>query len=105
MDSQCSCSYTGIVGTPFHWQTVQVLKYPLEVHDGAIRTRPWSLAKQASTRLAHLVYLDAFLPEHGKAQRDYFDGSATDELVQMHGGSWRFPMPGISNARDFQCQG
>jgi hypothetical protein len=32
------------------------------------------VAKQASTRLAHLVYLDAFLPEHGKAQGDILTG-------------------------------
>jgi pimeloyl-ACP methyl ester carboxylesterase len=52
-----------------------------------------SVAEQAGARLAHLVYLDAFLPENGKALRDYIDGPATDELVQVHGDGWRFPKP------------
>jgi pimeloyl-ACP methyl ester carboxylesterase len=51
------------------------------------------VAEHAGARLAHLVYLDAFLPEHGKALRNYIDGPGTDRLVQLYGDGWRFPKP------------
>ena len=50
------------------------------------------VAEQAATRVAHLVYLDAFLPEPGKAVRDYADGVALDEEVRVHGDGWRLPL-------------
>jgi pimeloyl-ACP methyl ester carboxylesterase len=50
------------------------------------------IAEQAATRVAHLVYLDAFLPEPGKAVRNYADGVALDEEVRVHGDGWRLPL-------------
>jgi pimeloyl-ACP methyl ester carboxylesterase len=52
------------------------------------------VAEQAATRVAHLVYLDAFLPEPGKAVRDYMgsDGARMDEEVRVHGDGWRLPL-------------
>ncbi|MDQ5851153.1 MAG: alpha/beta hydrolase [Chloroflexota bacterium] len=50
------------------------------------------VADQAATRVAHLVYLDAFLQEPGKAVRDYADGVALDEEVRVHGDGWRLPL-------------
>ncbi len=52
------------------------------------------VAEQAGTRVAHLVYLDAFLPEEGKALRDYLSmdlAAMLDEVVRMHGDGWRQP--------------
>lgn len=60
-----------------------------------------SVAEQADMCLAHLVYLDAFLPEPNKALRDYADGAALDELVQSHGDGWRCPKPGMVGAEYF----
>jgi pimeloyl-ACP methyl ester carboxylesterase len=55
------------------------------------------VAAQAGGRVAHLVYLDAFLPEDGKALSDYADDPANDspwdEDVHVHGDGWRFPKP------------
>jgi pimeloyl-ACP methyl ester carboxylesterase len=59
------------------------------------------VAEQAGARLAHLVYLDAFLPEHNKALRDYADGASLDELVQGQGDGWRFPKPGMAGEEYF----
>jgi pimeloyl-ACP methyl ester carboxylesterase len=39
------------------------------------------VAERAGSRLARLVYLDAFLPENGKALRDYAPGEVLDEMV------------------------
>lgn len=52
-----------------------------------------SIAEHTGTRVTQLVYLDAFLPEAGKALRDYADGVALDELVRVHGDGWRYPTP------------
>jgi pimeloyl-ACP methyl ester carboxylesterase len=60
-----------------------------------------SVAEQAGARLAHLVYLDAFLPEHNKALRDYSGGAALDQLVQAHGDGWRFPKPVMAGEEFF----
>jgi pimeloyl-ACP methyl ester carboxylesterase len=59
------------------------------------------VAEQADMRLAHLVYLDAFLPEDGKALRDYYDGAALDERVQRLGDGWRVPVPGMEGEEFF----
>jgi pimeloyl-ACP methyl ester carboxylesterase len=45
------------------------------------------VAEKANDRLAQLVYLDAFLPEDGKAAKDYL----TDDLPS--GDGWRVPPP------------
>jgi len=45
------------------------------------------VAAKAGSRLAQLVYLDAFLPENGKALQDYAPPLA--ELVQAQGAGWR----------------
>ena len=49
------------------------------------------VAERASSRLARLVYLDAFLPEDGKALRDYAPGEVLDETVNTRGDGWRLP--------------
>lgn len=46
------------------------------------------VAEQASPRIAHLVYLDAFLPEDGKAVRDYAP------VPPARDDGWRIPPPG-----------
>ena len=54
----------------------------------AHRLAPLELvAEKAGERLAQLVYLDAFLPEDGKALQDYSPPLA--ELVQAQGAGWR----------------
>jgi len=45
------------------------------------------VAAKAEARLAQLVYLDAFLPENGKALQDYAPPLA--ELVDAQGAGWR----------------
>ena len=59
------------------------------------------VAEHAGARVAHLVYLDAFLPEDGKALRDYADGAALDDVVRMHGDGWRYPTPRMDGANFF----
>ena len=49
------------------------------------------VAEQAASRLAQLVYLDAFLPENGMALRDYGPGEVLDEMVKTQGDGWRLP--------------
>ncbi len=57
------------------------------------------VADRAPSRIATLVYLDAFFPETGKALRDYLPGDALDEMVSSQGDGWRLPSPW--NAKDF----
>jgi pimeloyl-ACP methyl ester carboxylesterase len=47
------------------------------------------VAEQASARVAQLVYLDAFLPEHGKSLKDYVPGAPLVEIAQARGDGWR----------------
>jgi hypothetical protein len=47
------------------------------------------VAEKAASRLAQLVYLDAFLPENGKAVKDYAPLNPTRE------DGWRVPVPGM----------
>ncbi|TXG83280.1 MAG: alpha/beta fold hydrolase, partial [Thermomicrobiales bacterium] len=49
------------------------------------------VAEQADSRLGTVVYLDAFLPEDGKALRDYAPGDVLDEMVETQGDGWRLP--------------
>jgi len=49
------------------------------------------VAERADGRIAHLVYLDAFLPEDGKALRDYAPGDILDGMVNTTGDGWRLP--------------
>ena len=67
------------------------------------------VAAKAPQRLAQIVYLDAFLPEHGKSLNDYSVGAAGyDENVRNNGDGWRLPfagtltlsMLGITDAND-----
>ena len=59
------------------------------------------VATQARTRLAHLLFLDAFLPEDGKRMMDY-----NPDIVQPQGDGWRLPLPfplavlGVSDPAD-----
>lgn len=57
------------------------------------------VAGQAASRLAQVVYLDAFLPEDGKALRDYAPGDVLDEMVNTQGDGWR--LPSFMFAKDF----
>lgn len=57
------------------------------------------VAERAHGRLAHLVYLDAFLPEDGKALRDYAPGDVLDKMANSKGDGWR--LPSFMFARDF----
>ena len=53
-----------------------------------------AVAAEATERLAHLVYLDAFIPENGESLLDVIgaDFSATfRERVQAEGEDWRLP--------------
>jgi pimeloyl-ACP methyl ester carboxylesterase len=58
------------------------------------------VASHAPDRVAQLVYLDAFLPEDGKAVRDYV------QLAPARADGWRVPPPatpqqfGVTNERD-----
>ena len=56
------------------------------------------VAETAGTRLAQLVYLDAFLPENGKALKDY-SPIDLEGLARTRGDGWRVPPTG--SARDF----
>jgi len=49
------------------------------------------VADQAGARVGHVVYLDAFLPEDGKALRDYAPGEVLDEMADARGEGWRLP--------------
>jgi pimeloyl-ACP methyl ester carboxylesterase len=57
------------------------------------------VADRAPSRIATLVYLDAFFPETGKALRDYLPGDVLDEMVSSQGDGWRLPSPW--DAKDF----
>jgi len=48
--------------------------------------------EKSGARLAHLVYLDAFLPENGKAVKDYAP------LLPTRDDGWRVPPPGPPSA-------
>jgi pimeloyl-ACP methyl ester carboxylesterase len=52
-----------------------------------------AVAARAASRLSHLVYLDAFVPEAGKALLDYAGPRAEPirEAARAHGEGWRVP--------------
>ena len=52
------------------------------------------VADKAGPRLAHMVYIDAFLPENGKALKDYAPVPPTRD------DGWRVPPPGGPSAFD-----
>ena len=53
------------------------------------------VAARVPSRLAQVVYLDAFLPEEGKSLNDYSIGAgAYDQNVREHGDGWRLPLAG-----------
>jgi pimeloyl-ACP methyl ester carboxylesterase len=51
------------------------------------------VANRDASRLAHVVYLDAFLPEEGKSLNDYVPGFVAqyEKGVQEAGDGWRLP--------------
>lgn len=49
------------------------------------------VAERASSRLSHLVYLDAYLPEDGKSTVDYFVIPSLDKIVMEKGDGWKIP--------------
>ncbi len=64
------------------------------------------VAQQAASRIAHLVYLDAFLPENGKSAGDYSTRVDVHALAKSTGDGWRVPNSldaegfGITDAAD-----
>ena len=51
------------------------------------------VGEKATARLSQLVYLDAFLPENGKALKDYSIVTARSiEQMRAKGDEWRLPM-------------
>lgn len=48
------------------------------------------VAARDASRLSQLVYLDAFLPEHGKSMLDYVPLNPMDTRVREKGDGWRF---------------
>jgi pimeloyl-ACP methyl ester carboxylesterase len=81
-----------------------VLEYE-DLHDVALVGHSSSgmvitgVAARALDRISRLVYLDAFLPEDGKALRDYAPAKMLDEMVRTRGDGWR--LPPFMFARDF----
>lgn len=57
------------------------------------------VAERAAERIAQLVYLDAFLPENGKAMLDYSPAEVLNEMVNTKGDGWR--LPSFLFAKDF----
>lgn len=53
-----------------------------------------SVAEKFPHRLAHLVYLDAYLPQDKKSMMDYFQMPLLDEIVKARGEGWKVPLPG-----------
>jgi pimeloyl-ACP methyl ester carboxylesterase len=52
------------------------------------------VAAQARARLAHVIFLDAFLPEDGKSLLDYNPvAPGFNDVVQRQGEGWRLPLP------------
>jgi pimeloyl-ACP methyl ester carboxylesterase len=64
------------------------------------------VVQRVRTRLAHLVYLDAFLPDSGTSVKDYSADAPLDELARTKGDGWRLPMVptlkelGVTNRAD-----
>lgn len=52
------------------------------------------VAEKAGSRLSHLVYLDAYLPEDGKSIVDYLIIPSLDKIVVERGDGWRIPLLG-----------
>jgi pimeloyl-ACP methyl ester carboxylesterase len=52
------------------------------------------VAEKAASRLSHLVYLDAYLPEDGKSIVDYLIIPSLDKIVMERGDGWRIPLLG-----------
>lgn len=54
------------------------------------------VAAKAPSRLAQLVYVDAFLPENGKSLNDYVPSFVAnyEENVRKNGDGWRLPFAG-----------
>lgn len=58
------------------------------------------VAEQAPDRLAHLVYLDAFVPQDGQSVADLIGSQATagfEEIARTQGDGWLVPYPGPNN--------
>jgi pimeloyl-ACP methyl ester carboxylesterase len=75
-----------------------------------------SVADRAPDRVRSLIYLDAFIPEDGKAQLDMTPGerrAAFEKLAAERGGGWRLPLipakdwdvtdPGEARLLDTRC--
>jgi pimeloyl-ACP methyl ester carboxylesterase len=83
---------------------VNVLEYE-DLHDVILVGHSYGgmvisgVAAEAPSRLGQLVYLDAFLPEDGKALLDYAPGDILDEMVRTQGDGWR--LPSFMFAEDF----
>lgn len=49
------------------------------------------VAGRSSDRISHLVYLDAFLPENGKALKDYLPGNNSENNQPQEKREWKVP--------------
>jgi len=88
------------IGLDTHIQdVVNVLAYE-ELRDVVLVGHSYSgmvitgVARQAAERLAHLVYLDAFVPEPGRSLFDLWDSAVRDEMLERAraaGEGWRVP--------------
>ncbi len=69
------------------------------------------VAARAGTRLAHLVYLDAFVPADGQPLLSLVSNEMAANVraaAQAHGDGWRIPpLPperyGVTNPKDVEC--
>jgi pimeloyl-ACP methyl ester carboxylesterase len=60
-----------------------------------------AVSDQAAERIAHLVYLDAFIPQDGQSMADLVGHaflSAFREQVRTEGEGWRLPPVHIENS-------
>jgi len=64
------------------------------------------VGREAASRLAHLIYLGAFLPETGKSAGDYSTRVDVHAVAKTMGAGWRVPVTlhaegfGITDAAD-----
>lgn len=52
------------------------------------------VAERVASRISHLVYFDAYLPENNKSINDYLKVPLLKELVETKGEGWKMPFPG-----------
>jgi pimeloyl-ACP methyl ester carboxylesterase len=82
------------IGLETHIEDINALLFYEDLHDVVLVGHSYGgmviagVSPRVVARLARVIYLDAFLPEDGKALEDYVDRAPTAE------GIWRLPPPG-----------